>query len=59
GILLEAADLSIQATGTAVSARGGSGRTSNGGTIKLFYGTFSGTAPTQAGRVYDAGAGSF
>ena len=33
----------------------------NGGTIKLFYGTFSGVKPTTAvaGRVYDAGNGSF
>lgn len=59
-IALEAGQLALNAAGTSVSARGGGGAT-NGGTIKLFYGTFAGTKPaaTSAGRVYDAGAGSF
>lgn len=44
-----------------LSARGGAGSTGNGGTIKLFYETWSGAKPAgaNAGRVYDAGAGSF
>jgi hypothetical protein len=44
---------------TTISARGGNGSLANGGTIKLFYGTFSGTKPAAAGRVYDAGPLSF
>ena len=46
---------------TRVSARGGNGATSNGGTIKLFYGMWTGERPAtgSAGRVFDAGAGSF
>jgi hypothetical protein len=44
-----------------VSSRGGGGSTSNGGTIKLFYDAFVGSLPpnNKAGRIYDAGAGSF
>jgi hypothetical protein len=43
-----------------VSARGGDGATGNGGTVKLFYGTYAGPKPSNgcAGRVYDAGPGS-
>jgi len=45
-----------------VGGAGGNGdaSTTNGGTIKLFYGTFSGTKPSasQAGRIYDAGENS-
>ena len=46
------------------TSRGGYGgdgdaRPENGGTVKLLYGTFSGTKPTtaNAGRVYDPGPG--
>ena len=62
GILLEAKTLAFTGTlSQRVSARGGGGSTGNGGTIKLFYGTLVGAKPTtaNAGRVYDAGAGSF
>ena len=61
GILLEAFDLVLDAGLPDLSARGGHGQTSNGGTIKLFYWTFSGTLPdgSQAGRVFDAGPESF
>jgi hypothetical protein len=46
---------------TRISARGGDGNISNGGTVKLFYDTFQGAMVTDdyAGRVFDAGAGSF
>lgn len=48
--------------GTTRGGYGGDGdaRSVNGGTVKLFYGAFSGTKPTtaSAGRVHDAGAGS-
>ena len=58
-LLIEGASVSIEA-GAAISARGGDGKTSNGGTIKLLYGTLVGTKPaaSMAGRVVDAGAGS-
>ncbi|GDX82429.1 hypothetical protein LBMAG42_42400 [Deltaproteobacteria bacterium] len=61
GLRLEGRDVTIDATCPAVSARGGAADTSNGGTIKLFYDSFTGTTPAAscAGRVYDAGAGSF
>ena len=61
GILLEAQSLTVSATFPYISALGGDGQTSNGGTIKLFYDTFSGTRPSSsaAGRVYDAGSGSW
>ncbi|MFM7202590.1 MAG: MopE-related protein [Myxococcota bacterium] len=60
GVLLEARTLAISGTpGGRISSRGGSASTSNGGTIKLFYGTLTGSKPTASGRVYDAGAGSF
>jgi hypothetical protein len=61
GILLEGRALTVDATGANVSARGGDGVLANGGTIKLFYGTFTGAMPAaaNAGRVYDAGPGSF
>jgi len=36
----------------------GDANNGNGGTVKLFYGTTSGTKPTAAGRVYDALPGS-
>ena len=44
-----------------MSARGGNATTANGGTIKIFYGTWTGERPAAgaAGRVYDAAAGSF
>jgi hypothetical protein len=59
--VLEGRTLILEATGPNLSARGGSGLTTNGGTIKLFYDTFMGTRPSPmfAGRIYDAGAGSF
>jgi hypothetical protein len=59
GILFEAPTLTLGVAGNAISARGGSGKTSNGGTIKLFYTTLVGSKPTAGGRVYDAGAGSY
>ncbi len=62
GVLLEGRTVEVQGTiTTRVSARGGNGATTNGGTIKLFYGTWTGERPAAgvAGRVYDAGAGSF
>jgi hypothetical protein len=60
-LVLEGNTLIVDAVNEYVSVRGGDGQTSNGGTIKLFYGTFSGTLPsnTYAGRVYDAGNGSY
>lgn len=42
-----------------ISALGGSSRTSNGGSIKYFYDSFSGTNPSSAGYTYDAGQGSW
>ena len=57
-IVLEGAALQVDATGPALSSRGGGGALGNGGTIKLFYGTFTGTMPGAAGRIYDAGPGS-
>jgi hypothetical protein len=49
-------------SGTDRGGQGGDGdsQTANGGTIKLFYGSFTGTRPaaSQAGRVFDAGANS-
>ena len=59
GILLDSAALIINSIGTSFSARGGTGDLTIGGTIKLFYTTLVGTKPAQAGRIYDAGAGSF
>ena len=62
GILLEAATINITAAGVdRISARGGDGSTAVGGTIKLFYDAFVGVKPTNtnAGRIYDAGPGSF
>jgi hypothetical protein len=61
GLRLEAQTLTLNATTPAVSARGAGGSTTNGGTIKLFYDTFSGTVPSSssAGRVYNAGTGSW
>ena len=62
GLCLEAAEIVVGGSvAQRVSARGGGGSTGNGGTIKLFYGTWTGAKPTtsNAGRVYDAGAGSF
>ncbi|MFO0756426.1 MAG: hypothetical protein U0359_08040 [Byssovorax sp.] len=59
GMLLEAKTLVVQASGASVSARGGDGSLTWGGTIKLFYGVMNGAAPTAAGRIYDAGPGSF
>jgi hypothetical protein len=61
GICLEAQDLVIDAILPYLSARAGGGGTTAGGTIKLFYDSFSGTLPdaSAAGRVYDAGAGSW
>ncbi|MFO0610534.1 MAG: hypothetical protein U0324_45655 [Polyangiales bacterium] len=62
GVLLEGRAVEVQGTiATRVSARGGNGATANGGTIKLFYGTWTGERPPAgaAGRVYDAAAGSF
>ena len=61
GLLLEAQDLTISVAHPYISATGGDGQTSNGGTIKLFYDSFSGTTPSSsaAGRVYDAGSGSW
>jgi hypothetical protein len=60
-IVLEGRSLTLEAVGASLSARGGNARLTNGGTIKLFYETFAGTRPaaTAAGRVFDAGAGSF
>jgi hypothetical protein len=62
GVLLEGRVVEVQGTlGTRVSARGGNASVLNGGTIKVFYGTWTGERPgvTTAGRVYDAGASSF
>ena len=61
GIRLEAETIQVDAVFPAISARGGDGATSNGGTIKVFYDTFGGTVPdtAAAGRLYDAGAGSY
>ena len=60
GLLLEAQTLTINASCPNLSVTGGDGQTSNGGTIKLFYDSLSGTAPTTcAGRVYDAGTSSW
>ncbi|MFT5679243.1 MAG: hypothetical protein ACI8RZ_000147 [Myxococcota bacterium] len=61
GILLEARDLTIDTDHPYISATGGDGQTSNGGTIKLFYDSLSGAAPSSsaAGRIYDAGSGSW
>ncbi len=62
GVLLEGRAVEVLGTiTTRVSARGGNGATSNGGTIKLFYGMWTGERPAtgSAGRVFDAGAGSF
>ncbi|MFH1468607.1 MAG: hypothetical protein ABIO70_29725, partial [Pseudomonadota bacterium] len=61
GICLEAQSLVIDAVVPYLSARAGGGGTTAGGTIKLFYDSLSGTLPdtTAAGRVYDAGAGSW
>ena len=62
GVLLEAATIDIAAAGVdRISARGGDGSTVVGGTIKLFYDAFVGVKPTNtnAGRIYDAGPGSF
>lgn len=58
GVLFEAKTLVLQAIGNAISARGGDGALANGGTIKLFYGTLTGTKPSAAGRIYDAGPNS-
>jgi hypothetical protein len=60
-LILEAPEVSLNSGVPNVSARGGNASTTNGGTIKLFYDTFSGTLPdaAQAGRIYDAGAGSY
>jgi len=62
GVILEGRAVEVQGTlGTRVSARGGNAATTHGGTIKIFYGTWTGERPTAgaAGRVYDAGASSF
>jgi hypothetical protein len=60
GIRLEAAQLTIHADAH-ISCRGGNGTTANGGTIKFFYNALTGNLPgaEQAGRVFDAGEGSF
>jgi hypothetical protein len=59
GILLHAKSMNVQTTGNQISARGGGGSLTNGGTVKLFYGSFGGQKPAAAGRVFDAGPGSF
>ncbi|MBM4355756.1 MAG: hypothetical protein FJ109_18525 [Deltaproteobacteria bacterium] len=62
GIRLEATTIEVSAANTdRISARGAAGKTSIGGTIKLFYGKYLGPKPgaANAGRVYDAGEGSF
>ena len=61
GLLFEATELIIDASGPAISCRGGNDQTDNGGTLKLFYGTLSGAAPTSDyyGRLHDAGPGSY
>ena len=61
GIRLEAQNLALNIDVPYISARGGDGNTTNGGTIKLFYDLFSGTVPdaAAAGRVFDAEAGSW
>jgi hypothetical protein len=60
-LILEATELSLNSGFPYISARGGNDSTTNGGTIKLFYNSFSGLLPdaAQAGRVYDAGPGSY
>ncbi len=61
GICLEAQSLVIDADLPYLSARSGDGGTTAGGSIKLFYDSLSGAAPdpSAAGRVYDAGPGSW
>jgi len=60
-LVLEAPSVTLDAACPDLSVRGGTGLTSNGGTIKLFYDTLSGTTPntTCAGRVHDGGSGSY
>jgi len=60
-ICLEAQDLAIDTDTPYLSARAGDGGTTAGGSIKLFYDTLSGSVPstTAAGRVYDAGTGTW
>tara|TARA_B100000683_G_C12298036_1_gene476925 strand:+ start:273 stop:482 length:210 start_codon:yes stop_codon:yes gene_type:complete len=50
-------DTSQIQTPSAIDADG-SGRTSNGGSIKYFYDSFSGTNPSSDGYTYNAGQGS-
>ena len=60
GILFEAPKVVVNgALGDRVSSRGPGANTSNGGTVKLFYNSWTGAKPTAAGRVYDAGANSY
>ena len=61
GLRLEGRELTVDATCPAISVRGGNGDATAGGTIKLFYDTLLGTTPSAscAGRVYDAGSGSW
>ncbi len=62
GILIQARQINIAtASPEHISARGADGATTNGGTIKLFYDTFSGEkpGPENAGRVHDAGPMSY
>ena len=42
-----------------IRTRGGNAATLNGGTVKLFYGTYTGEKPAAAGRGFDAGNNSF
>ncbi len=60
-LILEAPELLLNSGFPNVSVRGGNASITNGGTIKLFYNSFEGTLPdsAQAGRIYDAGAGSY
>ena len=58
-VVLEGGALIID--NSTISALGGSGRASNGGSIKYFYDVFSGTAvpSSAAGYIYDAGVASW
>ena len=61
GLRVEGRDVTIDAACPALSVRAGNGDTSAGGTIKVFYDTLTGTAPSAscAGRVLDGGPGSY
>ncbi|MCB9743500.1 MAG: hypothetical protein H6740_12930 [Alphaproteobacteria bacterium] len=60
GLRLEAQSLTLNTAYPYLSATGGDGQESNGGSIKLFYDSLSGTTPVSgAGYIYDAGTSSW